>query len=74
MYMDPKIEKKTQNAEKNILQLIESERERIESAPQEWMAGYEADNRALLRYLHGCCLAAMGLPRMALDTLESVCQ
>lgn len=55
-------------------QLIEETRDRLETGPQEWMAGYDADNRALLRYLHGCCLAAMGLPRLALETLDSVFQ
>ncbi|XP_026315175.1 tetratricopeptide repeat protein 39B-like [Hyposmocoma kahamanoa] len=65
---------KNERGAQSVLKLIESAREQIENVPQEWMAGYEADNRALLRYLHGCCLAAMGLPRLALDTLESVCQ
>ncbi|CAH0401983.1 unnamed protein product [Chilo suppressalis] len=63
--------KNERNAQ-NVLKLIESTRDRLESGPQEWMAGYDADNRALLRYLHGCCLSAIGLPRLALETLASV--
>ncbi|XP_028173581.1 tetratricopeptide repeat protein 39B-like [Ostrinia furnacalis] len=65
---------KNNRGAQSILKLIESTRDRLESGPQEWMAGYDADNRALLRYLHGCCLAAMGLPRLALETLDSVFQ
>ncbi|KAJ2954346.1 hypothetical protein O0L34_g2605 [Tuta absoluta] len=59
----------------HVLKLIEGAREEFDreaSPAPAWMAGYEADNRALLRYLHGCCLAAMGLPRSALDTLHTV--
>ncbi|XP_013189458.1 tetratricopeptide repeat protein 39B [Amyelois transitella] len=65
---------KNKNGVQNVLKLIEVTRDRLEAGPQEWMAGYDADNRALLRYLHGCCLAAMLLPRLALDTLQSVLQ
>ncbi|KAL0852117.1 hypothetical protein ABMA28_000357 [Loxostege sticticalis] len=65
---------KNDRGAQNILKLIEETRDRLETGPQEWMAGYDADNRALLRYLHGCCLAAMGLPRLALETLDSVFQ
>lgn len=63
---------KNKQGAQNILKLIETTRDRLESGPQEWMAGYDADNRALLRYLHGCCLSAMNLPRLALETLQSV--
>lgn len=57
-----------------VSQLIEATIERVENENREWMAGYEADNRALLRFLKGCCLAAMNLPRLALDTLDAVFQ
>lgn len=58
-----------------ILRTIERARERVEANTRNyWMGPYEADNRALLRYLHGSCLSAMNLPRLALETLETVSQ
>ncbi|CAG9137396.1 unnamed protein product [Plutella xylostella] len=63
---------KNERAAQDMLKLIEKTRTEFERGPQPWEAGYEADNRALLRFLHGSCLAAMGLPRMALDVLDSV--
>ncbi|XP_048004957.1 tetratricopeptide repeat protein 39B-like [Leguminivora glycinivorella] len=61
-----------ERAAQDVLKLIETTRDRLDAGPKEWMAGYEADNRALLWYLHGCCLSAMGFPRLALDSLDSV--
>ncbi|XP_030021632.1 tetratricopeptide repeat protein 39B [Manduca sexta] len=64
---------KNERGAQSVLKLIEYTREQVERGAQGW-AGYEADNRALVRYLHGCWLAAMGLPRLALDSLDSVFQ
>ncbi|CAB3225308.1 unnamed protein product [Arctia plantaginis] len=55
-----------------VLRLIETTREHVEGRAYDWMGPYEADNRALVRFLHGSCLAAMNLPRLALDTFDSV--
>ncbi|CAH1647647.1 unnamed protein product [Spodoptera littoralis] len=63
---------KNERDAQNVLKLIEATIERVENESREWMAGYEADNRALLRFLKGSCLAAMNLPRLALDTFDAV--
>ncbi|XP_028032985.1 tetratricopeptide repeat protein 39B-like [Bombyx mandarina] len=57
-----------------VLKVIEVTRERVEDHRFDWMGIYIADNRALLRYMHGCCLAAMGLPRLALNSFDAVFQ
>lgn len=63
---------KNERQAQTVLRLIEQTREQIEGRTCEWMGPYEADNRALVRFLHGSCLAAMNLPRLALDTFDSV--
>ena len=55
-------------------QLIEATSNRVENERRDWMGAFEGDNRALVRFLKGCCLAAMNLPRLALDTFDSVLQ
>ncbi|XP_075990891.1 tetratricopeptide repeat protein 39B-like isoform X2 [Anticarsia gemmatalis] len=55
-----------------ILRLIETTFESVETENPSWMGPYEADNRALVRYLHGCLLAALNLPRLAIDTFTAV--
>ncbi|XP_049692186.2 tetratricopeptide repeat protein 39B isoform X2 [Helicoverpa armigera] len=71
--MFPILAKNERNAQ-NVLKLIEATSQQIERDPCDWMAGYEIDNRALLWFLQGCCLAAMNLPRLALDSFSSVLQ
>ncbi|XP_073953356.1 tetratricopeptide repeat protein 39B-like [Choristoneura fumiferana] len=60
-----------ERAAQHVLKLIEATRDELEGGGG---ACATADNFALVRYLHGCCLAAMGLPRLALDSLDSVMQ
>ncbi|XP_047040838.1 tetratricopeptide repeat protein 39B-like [Helicoverpa zea] len=71
--MFPILAKNERNAQ-NVLKLIEATSQQIDRDPCDWMAGYEIDNRALLWFLQGCCLAAMNLPRLALDSFSSVLQ
>ncbi|KAJ0183827.1 hypothetical protein K1T71_000250 [Dendrolimus kikuchii] len=59
-------------ATSDVLKVIKTTEECIDSGPKNWMGRYEADNRALVRYLHGCCLAHMGLPNLAIAALDSV--
>ncbi|KAL4717690.1 hypothetical protein ACJJTC_000839 [Scirpophaga incertulas] len=54
-----------------ILKMIEEGREVAEGCTP-WRADTAADNRALARYLHGCCLNAMNAPRQALEILHSI--
>uniref|UniRef100_A0A2A4IVM8 Tetratricopeptide repeat protein 39B n=1 Tax=Heliothis virescens TaxID=7102 RepID=A0A2A4IVM8_HELVI len=65
---------KNERSAQNILKLIEATIILVERETCEWMAGFESDNRAMLRYLQGCCLAAMSLPRLALESFSSVLQ
>ncbi|CAH0578141.1 unnamed protein product [Chrysodeixis includens] len=63
-----------ERAAQSVLKLIERARRQVEGESRSWMGPYEGDNRALVRYLHGCCLAAMQLPLLALDAFNSVFQ
>ncbi|KAJ8737169.1 hypothetical protein PYW07_000440 [Mythimna separata] len=63
---------KSERGIQNVLKLIEMTSDRVENESREWMGVHEGDNRALVRFLKGCCLAAMNLPRLALDTFDSV--
>lgn len=63
---------KNERAVHNVLKLIERTLKHVENSPEPWMRKYDADNRALLQYLHGCCLAAMKLPGLALVALDTV--
>ncbi|XP_049885028.1 tetratricopeptide repeat protein 39B-like [Pectinophora gossypiella] len=65
---------KNERSMQNMLKLIETTQRLLEEGGRSKLGLHDGDNRALVRYLHGCCLAAMGLPRMALDSLDSVFQ
>ncbi|CAK1588763.1 unnamed protein product [Parnassius mnemosyne] len=55
-----------------LLKQIEATTDRLDREHNQWPRSLDGDNRALLAYLRGCCLAVLGVPRLALFHLDHV--